>query len=259
MDVLPNGNLFQILFSKLQISLNSQLKIPWEHFNDLQKRLIYSLEDPVYIAENKKIADWRDAGNHVKYEGQFDFLKAQGLKPVELIVAMLGRDDLSRERKDALADLAARLLLWYCINSDKEPAIAKSVLSILESYIDHMEDKGAFSKRYYAILAMRGYYDKIGIDGFLFKQGWAPTDRHFKFYNIEQIKEIATNALSLSRSVVDNKDNQTKKAQSLEDEKQLKTKSKFLAVCVSIVVLCLLGAGLARYWKLTTQKPKNKR
>lgn len=60
------------------IPLQPERAIPWEYYNDPKKRLAYD-SGPASIAEGRRIVAWIEAGNRIKYYGQLEFLKAQGL------------------------------------------------------------------------------------------------------------------------------------------------------------------------------------
>lgn len=136
--------------------------IPWDIFNDKERRIAYGKSEE-YKNKLASFGQWRASGALVTYETYERVLLSCGITAIEQIVAFLGRDDVSNERRDCLAMVAASLLAKHDKWSTQERVILSKLVDQLERYVDQMEDKGAFSYRSYAITGLAVYYEKMGI------------------------------------------------------------------------------------------------
>jgi|GEM_PF-4715151 len=160
------------------IPLKPESRLPWEYYDDYEKRRKYDASEE-YLSIRNKYLIWRDSGQKVVFEGQLEFLRSHGLTSISLIVSMLERMDLPMERRHGLAEVAAEILSGLRNLSPQEREQADHLVRTLEIFIDKMPDKGAFCNRYYAILGLRGYYRNMGIkEGYPFKDGQLSKEKH---------------------------------------------------------------------------------
>ncbi len=153
--------------------------IPWEDYNDPVKRKEY------YKTSNIGARDltrkWRQEGKEVKFEADLKRLIKFGLNAVEQIVAMLDDEKLSKERRDELAEIAAKCFSRLRDLSSMDQKRSDLLADKLQKYIDTMEDKGAFCHREYTIQGLSIYYRNLGREwNPRPESGWAPTDKHFR-------------------------------------------------------------------------------
>ena len=153
--------------------------VPWEYYNDPEKRRAYCLEGVSYANMLKRSSEWRMAGQEVKYEADLKRLRTFGLKAVEQILPLLEKEDVSTERRDALAEVASELFSRLQDVPESEQGQADVLVEKLRAYINKMEDKGAFCHRYYTMQGLSVYYRNIGKERAPPpKSGWAPKAMH---------------------------------------------------------------------------------
>lgn len=215
------------------IPLMPEAMIPWEHYNDKNKYIAYCYSE-AYKSQRNRIKDWRSAGQEVVFEGNLEFLRTHGLKAVEMIVAMLERTDLPLERRNGLAEVAAKILAWTKVLSTQERELVDGLVGKLEKYIDKMPDTGYFGTRYYAIQGLQKYYSNQGI-----KQGYPFKDGRTREWSLvtatNNVYSIATNHVPVLSPPA-------------------KTITKKLIVFVTLLSLLVFGIVISIIWKLKGRK-----
>lgn len=236
------------------IPLMPEAVLPWEHYVSKEKRIAYHRDSLIYLAESKRVDEWRKAGQEVIFEGNLEFLLSHGLKSVEIIVSMLERTDLPLERRDSLAAVAAKILARLRNLSPQEREVADQLVGKLEKYIDRMADKGAFCRRYYAIQGLRFYYRNMGVkEGYPFKDGQLHQESHS--VTATNTHAIATNCVS--GSGLPSSTNMLQKQETPQTgtcKHSAITNDKNLAVYATLALLLVIGVALFVFWLIRWRK-----
>ena len=235
------------------IPLMPEAVIPWEHYNDKGKYSAY-VHSEAYKTQIERTKEWRKAGQEVVFEGNLEFLQTHGLKAIEIIVSILGRTDLPRERQHGLAKMAARILARLKMLSQRERESVDQLVGKLEKYIDKMPDSGYFGTRYYAIQALQSYYSNQGIkQGYPFKDG--RTRQHPSLEVVANAQAIATNRVSGSGFPASTNMLQKRETPQTGTCKHSAIKNdKNLLVYATLALLLVLGVALSVFWIIRWRK-----
>jgi hypothetical protein len=228
--------------------------LPWEHYVSKEKRIAYHRDSLIYLAESKRVDEWRKSGKEVIFEGNLEFLQSHGLKSIEIIVSMLERTDLPLEHRDCLAEMAAKILARLRNLSPQEREVVDQLVSKLEKYIDRMADKGAFCRRYYAIQGLRLYYRNTGIkEGYPFKDGQLLKENNA--VTGTNVLAIASNTISGSGYLINtNMNPRQEKTLTPLHRKYFTNNDKSLVVCATLGLLLLLGGAFFVILKVKVRK-----
>jgi hypothetical protein len=224
--------------------------VPWEDFNDPVKRKKFYAEN---INSYNPSASWIRAGKEVKYDSDFERLKKFGLKAIEQILTMLEDESLKKERRDALAKVAANIFAGLQNLSMNEKRHAGALEKRFVEYIQKMEDKGAFSYRFYAIQGLACYYNKTGrTKDFPLKYDSTSNDNLF----LSSIFSNRPNSVKSKSPSITTQTMETIKSETTKDQKDVKKRSciftKHHILFSSSVVLCCIAAFIL--WKRKNEK-----
>ena len=146
--------------------------IPWEFYNDKEKRLAYGRSD-AYKRQLDRSSQWKAAGNLFKYETSENVLRSYGEIAIRELVAVIEHGDVSDEKRDCLAMLAGELLanISIGIHAETKPLNAElpDLANRLALYVDKMDDPGAFSHRHYAKKGLSFFFENTGLPKFKFQ------------------------------------------------------------------------------------------
>lgn len=140
------------------------MPIPWDIYNVKEKR--------IKLSEPSEVVEWRLSGRAVETEAYENVLTAYDVESVSQIVTKIGRNSVAKKQDDYLASVAADILAGLkSKNMEKWQSITNEI-SLLEDYVDNMEDLGAGCYRNQAIIALYIFYRKMKITNYReFKEG----------------------------------------------------------------------------------------
>jgi hypothetical protein len=179
---------------------------PWEVYNDKQKRIAYGKSE-TYLREYRKSVEWRKSKVSIQTEAYERVLESYGFVAVEQLVAALGQKNVSKERRDYFARLAAEVLSKLSSVSAAEYVTVNKLISVLETYIDEMQDLGAFCNRNIAIRKMYLFYKNTGFSKQVpFKEGGSVYATIMaSFTNAVPVTDnVSLSQVSLTNSIVRN-------------------------------------------------------
>ncbi len=143
--------------------------IPWDIYNDVQKRVDY-VQSKKYREQAKGGVQWRLSDESVREEAIELVLNSHRIDGVKQIVALLRKNRAPPRRLDYLALIAARLLAGMPTQENAGLSVAE--LNVLERYVDSMRDEGAFCNRNRTIMYLNRYYANMKTTNFpSFKEG----------------------------------------------------------------------------------------
>lgn len=222
--------------------------VPWEFYNDPEKRIAYC-KGSSYANMLMRSSMWRMAGNEVKYESDLKRLKKFGIKAIEVIIDLLANEDLNKDFRNALAEVAGEIFASLGHLSDPERIQAEALEEKLRAYINTMQDKGAFCRRYYAIQGLSAYYRMNDIKGRKpFESGMTPNG---EICESSSDTTNLINAIRSKNSLGSNHSFVTKKTSNYNYQKKNDTmKALFVNRWIILLSSVVLGCIAAYYlWK----------
>jgi len=157
-DKSQDCNIRELVISVLtEITVRPKQAIPWDIYNDKEKRINYAK------SKREKIP-WLNSEAARLNAAREKVIMRAGITSVEELVLCLERENINSERKDYFAYLASVNLLKHARTNKRFSNIEEALTVKLENYVRMMQDKGAFSWRAYAATNLNCVNEHMGRD-----------------------------------------------------------------------------------------------
>lgn len=145
-----------------KISIRPTTSIPWEIYNDVEKRIAYSKTE-AFRNRQKEMGTWLKSEEAVRTSAYEKLLHSFGLTAVQELVATLDQKALSQDRRDYLALLGTEILRKQSTETPPMQDNVAALIQALTKYVEGMDDAGAFSRRAYAAANLNAFCKKMNL------------------------------------------------------------------------------------------------